>query len=101
MKNIYKICLVVFVIDILLYLFLFHSGVVLPGINPSLQEYNKALTSFPRDYNQKLLWILFHMPLSSLIGSINVNYLAISTIQYPLIIIGLYKLIVKLRTNKS
>jgi len=98
MKKIYKICLVVLVLDVLLYFFLFHSGVVLPWINPSIEEYSKNVTSFPRDFGQKISWIMFHVPLSAMVDSFfGDDYLILSVIQWPLVIIGLDKLVARFR----
>lgn len=101
MKKIHKICLSILVIDVLLYRLLFHSGIILPIINPSIEEYNKHITSFPRDYGQQILWFTLHVPLVSLIAFINENFILISVVQYPLVIIGLSKLITKLKTKKN
>jgi len=95
MKKIYKICLVVLAVDLFSYWLLFHSGVVLPYINPTIEEYNKTLTSFPRDYGQSILWYSIHIPLSSLIGMINENFLVLAILQYPLILLGINAIITK------
>lgn len=97
MKKIYKICLVVLALDVLLYLFLFHSGIVLPWINLSAEEYSKNLTSFPRDFGQMMFWIVPHMPLSALFGYLGDSFLVLSVIQWPLVIFGVDKLIVRFK----
>jgi hypothetical protein len=62
MKRIYKVCVLVVLIDLLIYLLLFHCGIILPLINPSVEVYSKKITSFPRDTMQKVIWIIFHFP---------------------------------------
>lgn len=92
------------VIDFLLYLFLFHSGIVLPFINPSVSEYSRQLTSFPRNYAQELLWLGLHIPTS--IIAINSQFaeivvVAASLVQTGLIFFGIGALIEYLRKRKS
>jgi hypothetical protein len=88
MKAIQKTALVFLLVDLLLYFLLFHSGLVLPWINPTLEEYNNTVTSFPRDYAQKLIWILIHFPTSWLLSMRSDRFLALSVIQYPLLMMG-------------
>jgi hypothetical protein len=63
----FKLPMALVILDILIYLFLFHSGVVLPFVNPTVAEYNQMQTSFPRDAGQKMTWILFHIPTSAVV----------------------------------
>lgn len=91
MKRITKICLSIFLIDVAVYFVLFHSGIVLPFINPSVEEYSRRFTSFPRDYAQKIYWIVAHYPTSFIISSFNERLLVLSAVQYPLLIFGLNK----------
>jgi hypothetical protein len=83
MKRIYKVCVLVVLIDLLLYLLLFHCGIILPFINPSVEVYNKSFTSYPRDTMQKVVWALFHftaIPIAKLF-SLNEKYLFLLIIQ--------------------
>lgn len=69
----HKIVIITLLIEILLFWFVFYSGIVIPFINPSIEEYEnhiKGGTSFPRDYTQMLLWYLIHMPSSLIIDSV-------------------------------
>ncbi len=50
--------------DLFLFWILFYSGIVLPYINPSVEDYNAHITSFPRNAAQMYLWIVLHMPTS-------------------------------------
>jgi hypothetical protein len=79
MKRIYKVCVLVVLIDLLLYILLFHSGIILPFFDSP----NRKLTSFPEGYWQKSIWIIFHLP-TSLIGrifSLSDKYIPIVLIQ--------------------
>ena len=100
MKKITKICLSILTIDAVVYLILFHSGIVLPFINPTVEEYNAMNTSFPRDYAQAIYWIVAHYPSSVLISLISERFLVLSTAQTPLIIYGVNWLVRKLKNKK-
>ncbi|MCP3931199.1 MAG: hypothetical protein GY705_19110 [Bacteroidetes bacterium] len=86
MKKVYLLAGSILIIDLLLYLFLFHSGIVLPLINPSVEEYNALFTSFPRDTSQKNIWLMIHWP-TFLLFKEKWDLIFLSVIQYPLIII--------------
>jgi hypothetical protein len=74
-------------LDLLIYLFLFHSGVVLPFINPSVTDYKAQITSFPRDYMQQLIWLLVHWPSSFIADQIAGDRLvALSILQWTLVL---------------
>ena len=55
-------------VDLFFYWLVFHSGVVLPFINPSEAAYAQRVTSFPRDAGQHMLWIFLHGPTSVWLG---------------------------------
>lgn len=101
MKKITKICLSIFLIDVAVYFILFHSGIVLPFINPSVEEYSRKYTSFPRNYAQIIYWIVVHYPSSFIISSINERLLVLSAVQYPIIIFGLNKAISKMQRRRG
>ncbi|MCX7708796.1 MAG: hypothetical protein N2484_02985 [Clostridia bacterium] len=65
----HKIVVITILADLILFWLLFYSGLVVPWISPSLEEYNASGTSFPRNYNQILLWFALHLPSSLLIES--------------------------------
>lgn len=100
MKTVTKICLAILTLDVVVYLILFHSGIVLPFINPTAEEYDAMYTSFPRNYTQTLYWMLAHYPSSAFFLSLNERLLVLSTLQTPLIIYGANVLIRKLK-NKN
>ncbi|MCY6370703.1 hypothetical protein [Clostridium ganghwense] len=60
----HKIVIIVVLIDLLLTWLLAFSGIVLPYINPSIEQYRLSGTSFPLDFNQKLIWLIMHAPIS-------------------------------------
>lgn len=93
MRKVTKICLWVLVLDAAVYWLLFYSGLVLPFINPSVEEYNAARTSFARHANQCMVWTVAHFPVSFLIAHISERFLVLSAVQYPLIIYGVHALI--------
>jgi hypothetical protein len=95
MKKVYVVASVVLVVDIFLYFIFFHSTTALPGADPFIEKH----TSFPLNFEYQLPWYLFHMPLS-LLDEISHRFLVISVIQWPLIIIGVSKLIAN-RKNKK
>ncbi|WP_105613997.1 hypothetical protein [Vallitalea okinawensis] len=69
----HKFVMITFIIEVLLFWIVFYSGIILPFINPSIDEYETLVqggTSFPRDYIQGLLWHLLHAPSSLIIDSI-------------------------------
>jgi hypothetical protein len=86
-----KIPICVAIVDLLLYLLLFRSGVVLPLINPSIEEFQRSGPGFPRDFMQQLIWIVPHSPASVIIGDylLGPRFLALSVIQPVLIGLGL------------
>ncbi len=98
----FKLPLYFVIIDILLYLFLFHSGITLPIINPSVEEYNQQFTSFPRDYMQKIVWIGLHVPTSFAVDStFGDNLLGLSVVQTGLIFFGIGSFIDYRRKTKQ
>ena len=69
-----KFMLIVIVVEILFFWLIFYSGVVFPIINLSSEEYKKAFTSFPRDYTQKMIWYLLHVPSSFIVENCFSDY---------------------------
>lgn len=55
--------LTILLIDLFLYILLVKSNIVLPYINPSIEEYSKV-TSFPRNTNQVIMWYALQIPIS-------------------------------------
>lgn len=51
------------VLDAILYILLVKSNIVLPFINPSIENYS-MVTGFPRNTNQVLLWYMLQIPVS-------------------------------------
>jgi len=104
MKNVlntykFKLFIIAITIDLLLYLLIFHSGIVLPYINPSVEDY-KPWTSFPRDAGQKMAWYILHIPTSMLISG--EGYELLSVVQTGLIFLGLGAIIdYKKNLNKN
>ena len=97
----FKLALLAVTIDLLLYGFLFYSGVILPGINPSVEQYNAQMTSFPRDAMQKILWIALHWPTSLLVHrSLGARFLGLSVIQTVLIFLGIGSWLDRKKENK-
>lgn len=99
----YKIVIIVVFTDLFLYWLLFYSGIVLPFINPSLEQYKEMVikgTSFPRNTNQILIWIFLHLPSSYIIDGITRNdrFLFLSVIQTGLMTYYIHKFI--LRRNR-
>lgn len=92
MKLKYKLTIWAIVIDFLLYLFLFHSGIVLPFINPSQDAYNRQFTSFPRNAMQIYAWIGLHFPTSIIISvalGLGDKFLSLSVVQTGIIFFGI------------
>lgn len=61
----HKVVIIVVLIDLMLYWLIFCTDVVLPFINPSVEEYKRMVTTgttFPRDTSQELFWMLIHLP---------------------------------------
>ena len=86
----YRIVIIVVLTDLLLFWVLFRSIVVLPFINPSVEQYKILLnggTGFPRNTNQMIMWIILHLPTSYIIGGIARSdmYQFLSVIQTGLI----------------
>lgn len=86
----YKIVIIAVLADLLLFWLLFYSKVVLPFINPSVEQYKEMVrmgTSFPRDTNQMIIWIILHLPSSYITSGIarNDKFLFLSVIQTGLI----------------
>ena len=89
----YKLALWAVAVDLLLYMFLFHSGITLPFINPSQNVYEAQFTSYPRDAGQKLVWMAFHFPalnvLDAALGRQNENrVMPLSAIQTEMIFLN-------------
>jgi len=63
----YKIVVIVVIVDLVLTWLVVFSGICLPLINPSIEHYAASGTSFPRDYTQKLIWMVLHAPISVII----------------------------------
>ena len=73
-------------VDALAYWVLFHSGVVLPWINPSPEAYAHQMTSFPRNAAQIYLWILVNWPTSMIVGrALGDRYLVVAIAQAGLL----------------
>ena len=66
----HKFVAIAVLVDLFIFWLLFYSGFIIPFINPSLEQYQRSGTSFPRNYNQTLIWILLHTPTSFLIDPI-------------------------------
>jgi len=81
----HKTVIIVVLIDLLLYWLIFCTDVVLPFINPSVEEYKHMVTTgttFPRDTSQQLLWIFMHVPTSAIMNiTTNDKFLFLSVIQ--------------------
>lgn len=63
----HKIVFIILMTDLFLYWLLFYSGVILPFINPSAEEYITLVkhgTSFPRETNQCFLWMFLQVPIT-------------------------------------
>jgi hypothetical protein len=58
-------------------------------------------TSFSRNYAQCMYWFLAHLPASYLIARINERFLVLSAAQYPLIILGIGKVVRHWRNKKA
>ncbi len=87
----YRIVIIVMLADFLLFWILDRSIIVLPFINPSAEQYKEMLlagTSFPRNTNQMIMWIILHLPTSYIIGSIARSdiYQSLSVIQTGVIV---------------
>ncbi len=65
-----KLALCAIAVDLLFYWVVFHSGIVLPVINPSIEEYQQRVTSFPREAGQQMGWILLHFPTALVASSL-------------------------------
>ncbi len=90
MKLKYKLTIWAIVIDLLLYFLLFHSGVTLPFINPSPEEYAQQFTSFPRNAMQLYIWLGLHLPTSYIVDlSFSNELLGLSVIQTGVIFFGI------------
>ena len=59
-----KIVFIILITDLFLYWLVYYSGIVLPFINPSIEEYELLATSFPRDTHQLYFWILLRVPIA-------------------------------------
>jgi hypothetical protein len=83
----FKIPICVAILDLFLFLLLFRSGIVLPVINPSVEQHKQRETVFPRDSMQKILWISVHSPTSAVLGEspLGERFLALSVVQPVLI----------------
>ena len=71
-------------VDLLLYWVIFYSGATLPFINPSVEEYQRQVTSFPRNAGQCYAWVAVHVP-AALIGRFGDRYLVFAVAQTGLI----------------
>jgi len=103
MKRVYKICIFVVLIDLLLYILLFHSGIILPFINKSAEEYSRSITSFPRDTGQKMIWILLHFPAPFLgeLFQLNDKYLPLLIINDVWVILLFHRLMYPPKKKKE
>jgi len=103
----HKVVVIVVLVDLLLTWLLVYSGIVLPYISPSIEQYRLSGTSFPRDYAQKLFWLIIHAPTSILIdgklgGITNSNIFAfLSVLQTGLIAYYLEKIILLKKKSKT
>jgi hypothetical protein len=88
--------IIIFVcLDLFLFWVLFYSGIVLPFVNPSMKEYNKDITSFPRNYGQMLIWVFLHFPTSIILDTVTSNdrLLFLSVFQTGVIVYFIEKFI--------
>ena len=85
MKIKLPVCLTI--LDLILYVFLFRSGVILPIFDPPKARQPFDEKTLPRDTPQKLLWTLVHAPTSDVIFEHfgNEKYECLSVIQTALI----------------
>lgn len=67
----YKIIIFVVLADLFLFWLLNYSGFVIPFISPSIEQYQNSGTSFPRNYNQMLIWFILHFPTSIVFESLS------------------------------
>ncbi|TCO79157.1 hypothetical protein EV214_103209 [Marinisporobacter balticus] len=66
LKN-HKVIIIALFVDLFLYWLAFYSSIVLPVINPSVEQYRILVeqgTSFPRDTNQCFLWMYLQIPIT-------------------------------------
>lgn len=99
-----KIVIIVVLTDLFLYWLLFYSGVVLPLINPSVEQYKKMVimgTSFPRNTNQAFIWICLHFPTSYIIDSRSDKFLFLSVVQTGVITYYLEKFIQRKKRTRN
>jgi hypothetical protein len=98
----HKIVIIVVAVDLFLYWILYYSGVVLPFINPNIEEYNKIINSAPRNIGQMVIWMLLHFPTSYVLESITRNdtYLFLSVIQTGVITYFIEKFIQRRKSPK-
>jgi len=100
----YKLAIWAVIVDFLLYLFLFQSGIVLPFINPSVTEYSQQMTSFPRNAMQEYVWMGLHVPASLVYINFpfaEVVVVVLSLFQAGLIFFGIGALIEYLKNRKT
>lgn len=88
--NKHKIVIAVVLVDLFLFWLLFYSGIVLPLINPSIEQYNEMMakgTSFPRNTIQMLIWIFLHFPASYIVDTITKDgkFMFLSVVQTGII----------------
>lgn len=86
----YKYAIVASVVDLLLYVLLFHPWTLLPVINPHTAQHTQMFTSFPRDFPQQIVWIGLHVPLSIWIDlRFGDSFLSLSIIQTGALFFGI------------
>ena len=94
----HKIVIIVVLIDLLLYWIIFCTDVVLPFINPSVEEYKHMVatgTTFPRNTTQIVFWVFMHAPTSAITSIItrSDNFLFLSVVQTGVITFYIEKFI--------
>jgi hypothetical protein len=67
----YKIVIIVMLVDLFLFWLLNYSGVIVPFISPSIEQYQNSGTSFPRNFNQIFIWVVLHFPTSIVLGNLS------------------------------
>ena len=108
MKKIYKICIGILIIEIIIAYLVFFSGIIIPFISQTVGEFNvdclaNEACSYTRSLQQELFWTLLHFPLS-FVGYLIINlfeffgiflssnFVLFGVFQYPLLLVGINKL---------
>jgi hypothetical protein len=98
----HKFVVICVLIDILLFWLLFYSGLILPFINPTLEDYQAILNSAPRHAGQMGLWLMAHMPTSGLISALHLAepFLILSIFQTAVAAYGIEKIMGQMQKAK-